>query len=92
MQKPGYSTTKKALWLSLAVSWVIILLLTHGAIQTGQVIVFAQIALPMLVGLIAVMLGIHRGLGSLDLWTLARRHPDEAPSESIEHNSGEPQP
>lgn len=73
MERPVYRTTKRAIWLSQALAWSVILVLTIGAVRSGQVIAFAQIALPMMVGLIAVMLGIHRGLGSLDMWTMMRR-------------------
>ncbi|WP_440410657.1 NAD(P)+ transhydrogenase beta chain [Neorhizobium petrolearium] len=79
IQKPSYTTSKKALWLSSAMAWAVIIALTIGAIWTGQVIAFAGIALPMMVGLIAVMLGIHRGLGSLDMWTMTRA-PAASPS------------
>jgi len=72
LQKPSYSTSKKALWLSSIMAWIVILALTGGAIWTNQIAAFSAIALPMMVGLIAVMLGIHRGLGSLDMWTMMR--------------------
>lgn len=72
IEKPNYGTSKKALWLSSIMAWLVILALTVGAIWSGQTVSFAAIALPMMVGLIAVMLGIHRGLGSLDMWTMTR--------------------
>ena len=88
MQKPSYRTSKLAIWLSSSLAWLVILALTAGAVATGQVIAFAQIALPMMVGLIAIMLGIHRGLGSLDMWTMTRSaspsssfHPRDDPKE-----------
>ncbi|CAD7055367.1 NAD(P)+ transhydrogenase beta chain [Pseudorhizobium halotolerans] len=90
MQKPSYRTSKLAIWLSSFLAWLVILALTAGAVASGQVIAFAQIALPMMVGLIAVMLGIHRGLGSLDMWTMTRSpalpsssyHPRDDPKEN----------
>lgn len=72
MQKPGYTTTKRALWLSSAMAWIVIIALAAGAIAQGQVIAFASLVVPLMVGLIVAILGIHRGLGSLDMWTMTR--------------------
>jgi uncharacterized integral membrane protein len=66
MQKPGYSTSKRALWLSSIMAWVVILILAVGAAINGQTVEFGTIAVPSMVMLIVSMLGIHRGFGSLD--------------------------
>jgi hypothetical protein len=70
--KPNYGTSKKALWLSSIGAWAVIFMLTIGAIWSGQVIAFSSLALPFMVALIAAMLGIHRGFGSIDMWTSMR--------------------
>lgn len=72
MQKSGYTTTKQALWLSSGMAWIVIVALTVGAIAQGQVIAFASLVVPLMVGLIVAILGIHRGFGSLDMWTMAK--------------------
>lgn len=66
MQKPTYSTSKRALWLSSIMAWAVILILAIGAAFNGQATEFGTIAIPSMVALIAALLGIHRGFGSLD--------------------------
>jgi hypothetical protein len=81
MQKPTYRTSKRALWLSSALAWLVILILAIGAARgSDQAVAFANIAVPSMVVLILGILGIHRGGGSLDMYTLhkynARDQPD----------------
>lgn len=66
MQKPSYSTSKRALWLSSVMAWIVILILAIGAAMGGKAVEFGAIAVPSMVALIAALLGIHRGFGSLD--------------------------
>ncbi len=72
IQKPSYGTTKKALWLSSAMAWIIILALTIGAIRDGQVVAFSSLVIPLMVAMIVSILGIHRGFGSFDMRTMLR--------------------
>lgn len=76
MQKPSYSTSKRALWLSSIMAWVVILILAVGAAMGGKAVEFGTIAVPSMVALIAALLGIHRGFGSLDFRAASR---DQAP-------------
>lgn len=67
-KKPTYRTSKKALWISSALAWLVILALVIGALMDApQAVPMAEIAVPSLVVLIAALLGVHRGFGSLDL-------------------------
>ncbi|MBW8285763.1 MAG: NAD(P)+ transhydrogenase beta chain [Rhizobium sp.] len=66
MQKPSYSTSKRALWLSSIMAWIVILILAVGAAMGGKAVEFGSIAVPSMVALIAALLGIHRFTGSLD--------------------------
>jgi hypothetical protein len=75
MQKPSYSTSKQALWISSAMAWTVILVLAIGAAMNGQAVEFGTVAVPSMVFLIAAMLGIHRGFGSMDM--RAMRHIPE---------------
>jgi hypothetical protein len=76
MQKPSYTTSKRALWLSSAMAWIILLLLAIGAmLGSEQAVRLAEILAPYLLGLIAAMLGIHRAGGSFDLWASLRHAP-----------------
>jgi hypothetical protein len=84
MQKPSYSTSKRTLWISLAMAWAVMLTLTIGAALNGQTVEFGTIAVPSMVGLIVAMLGIHRGFGSLD-FRAARDVAPDAPSQPPYH-------
>lgn len=66
MHKPSYSTSKRALWLSSIMAWIVILILAVGAAMGGKAVEFGSIAVPSMVALIAALLGIHRFTGSLD--------------------------
>lgn len=72
MHKPSYSTTKRALWLSSAMAWAVILILALGAAYTGQAVEFGTIAVPSMVAVIVGTLGVHRGFGSVDMHLMAR--------------------
>ncbi|WP_457587307.1 NAD(P)+ transhydrogenase beta chain [Ensifer canadensis] len=67
MDKPSYSTSKKHLWLSSAMSWLVILICAAGALMgRPEAVAFGTIAVPSMVALIAALLGIHRISGSMD--------------------------
>lgn len=76
MQKPSYSTSKRALWLSSVMAWIIILILALGAAMGDKAVEFGTIAVPSMVALIATLLGIHRGFGSLDFRASREQSPD----------------
>ncbi len=74
MQKPSYTTSKRALWLSSAMAWLVILMLSAGAVLgSEQAVRLADIMVPYMIGLIVAILGIHRGFGSFDMWTITRQ-------------------
>lgn len=76
MEKPSYSTTKRALWLSLALAWIVIIALAvFAGLGSDQAVAFGAMAVPSMVALIVTILGIHRGFGSLDMYTMARGRP-----------------
>lgn len=77
MQKPSYTTSKQTLWISLGMAWAVILALAIGAAVNGQAVEFGTIAVPSMVALIAALLGIHRGFGSLDYRAVHRRSSDQ---------------
>lgn len=70
-EKPAYSTSKRALWVSGALAWLVIVSLVGGALAGNRVAVdMAGIVVPSMVFLIVAMLGLHRAFGSLDMRTL----------------------
>lgn len=81
MDKPTYSSTKRYMLISAIPAWVVILIVTWAACfrESTNAIAYAQIALPIMAGLIVTLLGIHRGFGSLDFRAanLPRDQPDE---------------
>lgn len=79
MQRPTYSTTKRALWLNCVLAWAVIILLAAGAVYgSDQAVALANIALPSMVMLIGGTLGIHRHYGSKD-FAASQERPDEPP-------------
>jgi len=80
MQKPSYTTSKRALWLSSAMAWlVIVLLAVFAGFGSEQAVAMADVVVPSMVMLIVCILGIHRGFGSIDMRAIAnaRRDPSE---------------
>jgi hypothetical protein len=65
--KPSYRTSKQQLWMTSAMSWVLIYVLGIGAVIQGEAVAFATIAIPSLVFLIGASLGIHRHYGNKDM-------------------------
>jgi ABC-type xylose transport system permease subunit len=80
--KPSYSTSRLYLWISFALAWVVILVLAIGAIRgSEQAVAFGATAVPSMVMLIAAILGIHRGFGSVDMKTAASIAPQPSSPE-----------
>lgn len=78
IEKPSYTTSKQALWISSAFAWAILIALTIGAVMgSDQAVALANIAFPSLVVLIASMLGIHRAFGSVDMRAITRTARNE---------------
>lgn len=82
MEKPGYRTTKRALQISLALAWLVILILSvFAGLGSAQAVEFGRVAVPSMVALVATILGIHRAFGSVDMWTMSRGKPDPPESQ-----------
>ena len=86
MSRPTYSTSKQSLWLSQAMAWAVILILSIGAAYNGQAVEFGTIAVPSMVALIVSMLGIHRVTGSMD-YRASRDTPAPAPPSAPPYDS-----
>lgn len=82
MEKPSYSTSKRYLWISMFMAWAVILILAAGAAWAGQAVEFGTIAVPSMVAVIVSTLGVHRGLGSLDMITAIRGSKPDPPEAS----------
>ena len=81
MDKPTYSSTKRYMLISAIPAWIVVLVVTWAACfrDSTNAIAYAQIALPIMAGLIVTLLGIHRGFGSLDF--RAGNQPRDQPGE-----------
>ena len=78
MDKPSYGTSKKLIWISLVMAWLVIALLAYGAVSgSEQAVAFGTVAVPSMVALIVAVLGVHRGFGSLDMKTMAFNARDQ---------------
>jgi peptidoglycan/LPS O-acetylase OafA/YrhL len=85
MERPSYSTSKRHLWISSALAWLVIFILAAGAVfGSEQAVAFGTIALPSMVALIVALLGIHRGFGSVDMKTMAFNARDQPTQENKE--------
>lgn len=76
IEKPAYSTSKRAIQLNTVAAWTVIVGLAAGAIHSGKSVEFATLALPSMVFLIAALHGIHRVTGSVDMKTIASQATD----------------
>lgn len=72
LHKPGYRLTRQAFWASFVLAWTVIIALTVSALFGNALAVsFAGIAVPSMIMLVAALLGIHRGFGSMDMRAIA---------------------
>lgn len=85
-QRPTYSTSKRAMWLSGACAWAAIFAVIAGALRgSPESVAIASIVIPSMVMMIVALLGVHRAFGSLDMRTMAgtlrpaRRSRDRQP-------------
>lgn len=66
-ERPSYRTTKRQIAYSTACAWVIIFMITSGAILgVREAVDLASIVVPSMVLLISGLVGIHRVTGSMD--------------------------
>lgn len=78
MQKPSYSTTKLSLWISSALAWAVIFILVVASIAGSQeAVALVPAIVPLMVGIIVALLGVHRGFGSLDMYTMSKAAKEE---------------
>lgn len=89
MQRPTYSTTKRAIWANFILAWAVIVLLAFGAVYgSDQAVAFAGIALPSMVVLIGGTLGIHRHYGSKDYAATGRLGEPPPPYDARDQPEG----
>lgn len=78
--KPSYRTSRLQLWWTFFFAWAIIFLIVVKAVTgSSQAVDLAPTIVPAMIFLIAAMLGIHRGFGSLD-YRAASGAASETPS------------
>lgn len=76
--KPRYSSSKRHLTISHVCAWVVIFtIVAAGCLGSEGARSLASTVIPIMAGMIAAMLGIHRGFGSLDMRTISRSKPDQ---------------
>lgn len=72
LQKPSYSTSKTALWISGACAWsLVFIVVVAGVGGSAGALALAPTVIPAMVALIVALLGVHRAFGSLDMRTIA---------------------
>lgn len=91
LEKPSYSTSKRAMWFCGALAWVAILSVILGAVllRSAEAVAIASTVIPAMVMMIVSLLGVHRAFGSMDMRTIAGspRHP--RPRREREPRTGE---
>lgn len=77
MQKPHYRTSKRYMLASQIAAWMVIFTIVIAAcLDSAGALSLAPTVIPIMAGLVAAMLGIHRVTGSKDMQTLARQRHD----------------
>ncbi|TCT37443.1 NAD(P)+ transhydrogenase beta chain [Martelella mediterranea] len=78
-QKPQYRSSKRYLAVSHGCAWLVIFVIVVAAsLGSKGAQALAPTVIPIMAGLIAAMLGIHRVTGSRDLRTLAKIPREQA--------------
>ncbi|TCT35391.1 NAD(P)+ transhydrogenase beta chain [Martelella mediterranea] len=73
MEKPSYRSSKRFMGISHALAWaVIFIIVAASSYGSDGALALAPTVIPLMVGMILALLGIHRGLGSVDMRTIAR--------------------
>lgn len=76
--KPRYSSSKRHLTISHVCAWIVIFAIVAAAcLGSKGALSLAPTVIPIMAGLIAAMLGIHRFTGSKDLQTIAKASPEK---------------
>ncbi|TCT37682.1 NAD(P)+ transhydrogenase beta chain [Martelella mediterranea] len=79
LQKPRYRSSKWYLAVSHGCAWLVIFVIVIAAsLGSDGAQALAPTVIPIMAGLIAAMLGIHRVTGSRDLRTLAQSSREQA--------------
>ena len=77
MQKPHYRSSKRYMLVSQIAAWIVIFTVVIAAcLDSSGALSLAPTVIPIMAGLVAAMLGIHRVTGSKDMQTLARQRHD----------------
>jgi len=75
LQKPSYSTSKTAMWISGACAWsLVFIVVVAGVGGSDGALALAPTIVPAMVALIVALLGVHRAFGSIDMRTIAGQH------------------
>lgn len=90
LQKPSYSTSKTAMWISGACAWALVfIVVVAGVMGSAGALALAPTIVPAMIALLVALLGVHRAFGSIDMRTIAsqhraqhlrRREPEEEPA------------
>jgi len=73
LRKPLYRSSKRHLTISHVCAWSVIFTIVAAAcLGSKGALALASTVIPIMAGLIAAMLGIHRFSGSLDMRTIAK--------------------
>ncbi|XHE13661.1 NAD(P)+ transhydrogenase beta chain [Agrobacterium deltaense] len=76
--KPSYRMSKRQIWISFWLAWLVILLLVwKGVNGSPEAVALAGTVVPSMMVMIAALLGIHRGFGSVDF---AMTQPETSPA------------
>lgn len=84
LQKPSYSTSKTAMWVSGLCAWTLVFIVVVGGVMgSAGALALAPTIVPAMVALIVALLGVHRAFGSLDMRTIAGQHRPAQPSRRL---------
>ncbi|KEG17062.1 hypothetical protein ACMY46_06235 [Bartonella bacilliformis] len=82
--KPAYHGSKRYLWWSFWLSWMVVFLLIAGGLWgVPRIVDMADIAIPSMVAIIIGNLGVHRGFGSLDFLSIKRSNIRNSQKQSV---------
>ncbi|WP_174800699.1 NAD(P)+ transhydrogenase beta chain [Martelella limonii] len=77
MQKPHYRTSKRYMLVSQIAAWIVIFtVVIAGCLNSAGALSLSSTVIPIMAGLVAAMLGIHRVTGSKDMQTLAKQETE----------------
>ena len=77
-EKPKYRSSNEYMMISHVSAWLVIFAIVISAsLGSEGALALAPIVIPIMAGLIAAMLGIHRFTGSQDMRTIAKLSHDQ---------------